>query len=50
MNRIEIVGLFSALGKLCELKQYDAVNEVVQKVLKEAETKSEPQPKDTDMS
>ena len=39
MNRIEIIGLFSALDKLCELEQHDAVREVVQKVLKEAESK-----------
>jgi len=39
MNRIEIVGLFSALDKMCELKQYEAVESVIKKVLREAESK-----------
>jgi len=38
MNRIEIVGLFSALDKMCELKQYEAVEAVIKKVLNEAES------------
>jgi len=39
MNRIEIVGLFSALEELCELGQYEAVKKIIKKVLNEAESK-----------
>ena len=39
MNRIEIVGLFSALDELCESEQYDAVKRIIKKVLREAESK-----------
>jgi len=38
MNRIEIVGLFSALNKMCEMKQYEAVESVIKDVLVEAQS------------
>ena len=41
MNRIEVVGLFSALKKLCECGAHEKVEEVIDEVLKEAKTKSD---------
>ena len=41
MNRIEIVGLFSALEVLCEQKNIDGVEKIVKRVLNEAMTKEE---------
>ena len=38
MNRIEIVGLFTALEKLCESGKYEEVLEVIKAVLEEAKT------------
>jgi len=40
MNRIEIVGLFSAIKKLCKLKAYDEVEQLVDEVLIESREKS----------
>jgi len=40
MNRIEIVGLFSAIKKLCKLKAYDEVEKLADEVLLEAREKS----------
>ncbi|GHU87113.1 hypothetical protein FACS1894202_00690 [Clostridia bacterium] len=37
MNRIEIVGLFSALERLVENKDIEGVEKIVKKVLREAE-------------
>jgi len=39
MNRIEIVGLFTAMKELCKKKQYDSVETIVDAVLDEATTK-----------
>ena len=39
MNRIEIVGVFGALKKLCESKQFEKVEEVIDMVLDEAMSK-----------
>ena len=39
MNKIEIIGIFGALKKLCEVKQFDKVEEVIDMVLDEAITK-----------
>lgn len=39
MNKIEIVGVFGALKKLCEIKQYEKVEEVIDMVLNEAISK-----------
>jgi len=39
MNRIEIVGLFSAIQELMEAKQYESVERIVGKVLREAENR-----------
>jgi len=38
MNRIEIVGMFLGLKKLCEKECYKEVEEIVDAVLKEAQT------------
>jgi len=43
MNRIEIVGLFTALKELCDKKEYDSIERIVVAVLNEAQT----QPKST---
>ena len=40
MNRIGIVGLFTALEKLCESGKYDDVQAVIKAVLEEAKTAS----------
>jgi len=40
MNRIEIVGLFSAIKKLCKLKAFDEVEKLADEVLLEAREKS----------
>jgi|GEM_PF-1010249 len=45
MNRIEIVGLFSALEALYEAKQYDKMGKVIKDVLLEAREKSAEKPK-----
>ena len=37
MNRIEIVGLFSALKRLCDNKDYEGVEKIVDAVLDEAQ-------------
>jgi len=42
MNRIEIVGLFSALEALYEAKEYDKMGKVIKDVLLEAREKSVP--------
>ena len=39
MNRIEIVGLFTALERLCEKKDIDGIEGIVKAVLDEAKTK-----------
>jgi len=39
MNRIEIVGLFSALNKMLQKGQYEDVKEIVEDVLNEAKSK-----------
>ena len=46
MNRIEIVGVFGALKKLCEAKEYEKIEEVVDMVLEEAMTKKSKGKKD----
>jgi len=38
MNRIELIGLFTALERLCENEKYDDVKEVIKVVLEEART------------
>ena len=38
MNRIEIIGLFTALEKLCENENYEDVKAVIKAVLDEART------------
>lgn len=38
MNRIEIVGLFMALKKLCDKNDLDAVKDVIEAVLEEAQS------------
>ena len=38
MNKIEIIGLFTALEKLCDNENYEDVKEVIKAVLKEART------------
>jgi len=38
MNRIEIVGLFSALEILCDEKNLDGIEKIVKRVLNEAVT------------
>jgi len=40
VNKIEIIATFSALEKLCELKSYDKLQEVIQEVLQEARSGS----------
>jgi hypothetical protein len=40
MNRIEIVGLFSAMKALHDEKKYDKLGEVIEDVLLEAREKS----------
>ena len=40
MNRIEIVGLFSALEALFEAQEYDKMGKVIKDVLLEAREKS----------
>jgi len=44
MNRIEVVGLFSALEALYEAQQYDKMGKVIKDVLLEAREKSASQP------
>jgi len=39
MNRIEIVGLFTAMKEMCKKKQYDSIEVLVDAVLDEAVTK-----------
>jgi hypothetical protein len=39
MNRIEIVGLFTAMKEMCKKKQYDSIEIMVDAVLDEAVTK-----------
>ncbi|MCL1844448.1 MAG: hypothetical protein FWF77_00905 [Defluviitaleaceae bacterium] len=39
MNRIEIVGLFSAMKSLVKLKAYDELENMIDAVLDEAQTK-----------
>ncbi len=46
MNRIEIVGLFTALKKLCEKKDMESIEEIVDAVLNEAVSEK----KDTNVS
>jgi hypothetical protein len=41
MNRIEIVGLFSALEVLCEQKNIEGIEKIVKRVLNEAVTDKE---------
>jgi hypothetical protein len=48
MNRIEIVGLFSALEALHESKQYDKMGKVIKDVLLEAREKSAVKPDNKD--
>jgi len=50
MNRIEIVGLFSALEALYDAKQYDSMGKVIKDVLLEAREKtvSKPNNKETE--
>jgi len=40
MDRIVVVGLFSAIKKLCKLKAYDDVEALVDEVLLESREKS----------
>ena len=40
MNRVEIVGLFTALDKLCDEGKLELVQEVIKAVLKESVTPS----------
>ena len=42
MNRIEIVGLFTALKELCKQEDMEAVENVIDAVLKEALQKHTP--------
>jgi hypothetical protein len=44
MNRIEIIGLFTALDELCEMKKLDSVQRIVKEVLHEAKTKNTKKP------
>ena len=39
MNRIEIIGLFTALDELCENEQIESVKSVIKAVLDEAKQK-----------
>jgi hypothetical protein len=39
VNRIEIVGLFTALSKLCQKKDIESIEEIVNAVLNEAISK-----------
>jgi len=43
MNRIEIVGLFTALERLCDKKDLEGIEGIVKAVLNEAKTKDEGQ-------
>jgi hypothetical protein len=38
MNRIEIVGMFTALSRLCEKKDMEGIEKIVNAVLDEAKT------------
>jgi hypothetical protein len=38
MNRIEIVGMFTALSRLCEKKDMEGIEKIVNAVLEEAQT------------
>ncbi|MDR2559770.1 MAG: hypothetical protein LBC86_09570 [Oscillospiraceae bacterium] len=38
MNRIEIVGMFTALSRLCEKKDMEGIEQIVNAVLEEAKT------------
>ncbi len=38
MNRIEIIGLFTALEKLCDNENYEDVKAVIKAVLEEAKS------------
>jgi hypothetical protein len=46
MNRIEIVGLFTALEQLCEKEDLAAIKKIVEAVLFEARTERKEKPKD----
>ena len=41
MNRIEIIGLFTALKQLCDKEDMEGVKEVVKAVLEEARSKDD---------
>ena len=40
MNRIEIVGLFTALERFCQKKDIESISQVVAEVLREARTEA----------
>jgi hypothetical protein len=46
MNRIEIVGLFSALEILCEERNIEGIEKIVKRVLNEAVTVKDETPKE----
>ena len=48
MNRIEIVGLFTALKKLCDKRDLESITEVVDSVLDEAQFAKRERSKDSD--
>jgi hypothetical protein len=47
MNRIEIVGMFTALKRLCKSKDFEGIEEIVDAVLDEAQT-AKPNKKNTE--
>ncbi len=47
MNRIEIVGLFTALEKLCDKNDLESVKQVVSEVLREARSEKNESEKKT---
>jgi len=42
INRIEIIGLFTAIKELCEAKEFDRIKTIVDAVLEEARYKTKP--------